>query len=142
MRKLTVVEEAKVLMDRAKDWPVWRWLMEKKRVRHAADTANAALDQLLEDVRASWPEDLRKAYRHPAKARDLDAETRRAVERAKEAAEAAYAARMDAENTFEEAEKRLSTSMAREGARKAMDSWDLYEKAIRKTEALLRRKEK
>jgi len=44
---------------------------------------------------------------------------------------------MDAEATFDEAEKQLSTRLAREGCRKAIESWDLHEKAIRKAEALI-----
>jgi hypothetical protein len=34
----------------------------------------------------------------------------------------------------------LNTDMAREGAQKALDSWDLREKAIRKAEVLGRKK--
>jgi hypothetical protein len=50
----------------------------------------------------------------------------------------AYQARMDAETTFDLAEKQLSTSLAREGCRKAIHSWELHEKAIRKAETLIR----
>jgi hypothetical protein len=46
---------------------------------------------------------------------------------------------LDAEATFDEAERRMSARMAREGAQKAADSWELHEKAIRKAEALARR---
>ena len=53
----------------------------------------------------------------------------------KEADDEAYQAHLDAEETFDRAEKRLSTSLAREGARKAILSWELYEKAIVKAEA-------
>jgi hypothetical protein len=42
---------------------------------------------------------------------------------------------MDAEHTFDEAERLLSTSLAREGCQKAIRSWDLHEKAIRRAEA-------
>ena len=48
-------------------------------------------------------------------------------------------ARLDAEDTFDEAERRLSAGMAREGARKAIESWELREKSIRKAEAVSRR---
>jgi hypothetical protein len=44
---------------------------------------------------------------------------------------------MDAEETFDEAERQLSTSLAREGCRKAIQSWELHEKAIRRAEALV-----
>ena len=38
------------------------------------------------------------------------------------------------EDTFAEGEKKLSAAMAREGARKALATYDLHEKAIRKSE--------
>ena len=53
----------------------------------------------------------------------------------KEADERAYRAHMDAEATFDEAERKLSTRLAREGCQKAIQSWELHEKAIRKVEA-------
>jgi len=55
----------------------------------------------------------------------------------KRADEEASRGRMDARSTFDEAERQLSTSMAREGCRKAMYSWDLHEKAIRTAERLI-----
>jgi len=160
MEKLIAVEEATTLMNEARDWGVWRWLIEKKRVRTAADKAVDALSDLEKKVKASWNDDLKKAYReleaHAAldsnpkskrqyekareEARGVDAEIKLAVQRVKEADDEAYRARMDAEQTFDEAERVLSTSMAREGTVKAIDSWELREKAIRKAEALARRK--
>jgi hypothetical protein len=47
---------------------------------------------------------------------------------------------MDAEDAFDLAEKQLSTRLAREGCQKAIHSWDLHEKAIRKAEAVIRSK--
>jgi hypothetical protein len=44
-------------------------------------------------------------------------------------------AHLDAENTFDEAERQLSTRLAREGCAKAIASWELHEAAIRKAEA-------
>jgi hypothetical protein len=41
-------------------------------------------------------------------------------------------ARMDAEESFDNPERQLRTSLAREGCREAIHSWDLHEKAIRK----------
>ena len=58
--------------------------------------------------------------------------------RVKEADDEAETARLDAEDTFDVAEKKLSASLAREGARKAIESWDLREAAIRKAEAAKR----
>ena len=160
MQKLIPVEEAKVLMNEAKDWGVWRWLREKKRVREAADKAVDALGDLEKKVKASWSDDLKKAYREleaqaafesnprakrqyekaREEARNVDSEIKLAVRRVKEADDQASNARMDAEQTFDEAERRMSASMARQGAEKAIDSWELREKAIRKAEMLNRRK--
>jgi hypothetical protein len=159
MQKLIPVEEAKVLMNVAKDWGVWRWLMEKKRVRAAADRAVEALGNLEKKVKAHWGDDLKKAYREleaqaslernprakaqyqkaKEEAKNVDPQIKVAVRRVKEADDEAENARLDAEATFDEAERRMSASMAREGAQKAVDSWELREKAIRKAEALARR---
>ena len=144
MRKLAAVEEAKGLMNEASDWPVWRWLLEKRRVRLAADEANAALGALERKVKAAWGDELKQAYRAlPAKAESNgsgtpDAAIRQAVERVKRADVTAENARLDAEVTFDEAERRLSTSLAREGTQKAIASWKLREKAIREAEGLAR----
>jgi hypothetical protein len=72
-------------------------------------------------------------------AKSVDPEIKRAVQCVKEADDEACRARMDAERTFDEAERLLRASMAREGAQKAIDSWERREKAIRQGEALARR---
>lgn len=160
MQKLVEVEDARALMDEARDWSLWRWLFDKGKVRNTADRAVAAFDGLEKKVKASWSEDQKKAYKElealaalngdtkgkrqyqkaKEEAKSVDSEIKRAVERVKEADDAAYDARMDAEDTFDLAERQLNTDMAREGAQKAIDSWDLREKAIRKAEALARKK--
>jgi len=134
MRKLTEVEEAKALMNEATEWSVMRWLREKKRVRKAADRADDALDQLVRETKLLWPEELRAAYDATAQA---DAKIANAVKAVKRADEEAARARRDARTTFDEAERQLSTSMAREGCRKAIYSWELHEKAIRTAERLI-----
>lgn len=160
MQKLAEVEEAKALMNEAKDWGVWKWLWEKGRVRATADRAVDALEEAEERVKASWNAEQKKAYREletlaslngngkgkrqyekaKEEAKNIDPETKHEVERVKEADDIAYEARMDAEDIFDEAERKLDTGMARQGAQKAIDSWELREKAIRKAEALARRK--
>jgi flagellar biosynthesis chaperone FliJ len=150
MRKLEEVKEAKALMTEAMAWSVMKWLREKKRVRKAADKANAALDDLDREVKAGWSSELTSAYKElsdvetakterrsqaaPKRSEEISAEVQLFVRRVKEADDQAYQARMDAERTFDEAERSLSTSMAREGCRKAIHSWDLHEKAIRRAE--------
>jgi hypothetical protein len=145
MQKLTAGEDAKARMTEAREWGVWRWLMEKGRVRVAADRATDALAQQEKKVKAQWPAVLKTAYRaleRPVagngKARELDPLMLEAVQKVRKADEAAEAARLEAEATFDEAERRLSASMAREGTQKAIASWELREKAIRKAEALAR----
>jgi hypothetical protein len=149
MQKLPEVEAAKALMIEAVSWSVMKWLREKKRVRKAADQANAALDALNRRIKDRWPENVRVAYASvlsghskdaiiPGKllAPVADAQLNLSAKRIKEADDAAYRARMDAEATFDEAEKQLSTRLAREGCRKAIQSWELHEKAIQRAEAL------
>jgi len=151
MRKLSEVEEAKKLMADAMDWSVLKWLWEKRTVRETADKANAALDMLEQKVKASWRDELKAAYkelqmqtRAAKKGRDktdsqqrraIDPKNRRFLNKVKQADDKAYRAHMDAENTFDEAERLLSTSLAREGCQKAIESWNFHEKAIRLAEA-------
>ena len=140
MRKLPEVEEAKALMAEALEWSVMKWLKEKKRVRKTADRANDALDQLSKEMKLLWPDELRAAYgalAQNASREKPDAEIPNAVKQVKHADDEAFRAHIDAESTFEEAERQLSTSMAREGCRKAIYSWDLHEKAIRIAERLI-----
>jgi len=156
MHKLIPVEEATALMNEAKDWSVWHWLLEKRRVRAAADRAVDALSDAEKKVKASWSDDLKKAYREleaqqahrshrkatqraekpKEEARKLDPQTEQALLKVKEADEEAENARLDAEDTFAVAERQMSASKAREGAAKAIHSWELRMKAIRKAEAL------
>ena len=143
MRKLTEVEEAKALMTEAISWSVMKWMKEKKRVRSVADQANAALDELDRSVKASWNHEKKTAYDELAQAgagfgnkesAAISPDIRQFARQVKEADDEARRARMDAENTFDQAERMLSTSMAREGCQKAIRSWDLHEKAIRQAE--------
>src|SRR5262249_37935126 len=147
---------AKTLFEEAKDWGVWRWLTEKRRARETADAAWEALDEYEKQVRSAWSEDLKKADRELAAAATFNGSSRskrsheKAVEEAKDAErgiklamkklrtadEEAYKARMDAEAQFDEADRRMSTSMARDGAQMAIDAWLQREKFIRKLEAL------
>jgi len=159
MHSVKSVEEAKSLLNEAKDWGVWRWLTEKKRVRAAADLAWADLEEVEKGIKTSWGDDLRKAYRELQAASNLDGNRKsklfyeRAVEEAKEvdpelkafaarlkeADDEAFQARMTAEDTFDEAERRLSTSMARRGSEQAIAAYELREKFIRRAEAARRK---
>jgi len=121
MHKLAAVEEAKALFEEAKDWGVWRWLTEKRRARQTADAAWEALEEYEKQVRASW---------------NGDQAIKQAAKKLKAADEEAYKARMDAEAKFDEADRRMSTALAREGSQMAIDAWVMREKFIRKLEAL------
>ena len=152
MRKLTEVEEAKALMTEAVEWSVMKWLREKKRVRKAADKANDALDALEQEIKRSWNTELTAAYdglvnaaagRQPRSTKDPDSippEIRLAARQIKQADDQAYRAHMDAEDTFDEAERQLSTRLAREGCSKAIASWELHQAAIRKAEAAVQKR--
>ncbi len=151
MRKLAEVEEAKDLMHEAIDWSVLKWMFEKPRVRETADRANDALDHLERNIKARWSEQIKAASRElSAKAAGTARRNEKCkklppadpqiilfVEGVKEADDAAHRARTDAEKTFDEAERKLSTSLAREGCQKAIQSWTLHEKAIRKAESVM-----
>ena len=123
MHRLPAVEEAKALFEEAKDWGVWSWLTEKRKLRHTADAAWAALEDCEARVRASLGDGARM---------------KAAVEELRPADRTARKARVDAEAQFDEADRRMSTEMAREGAQMAIDAWMLREKFIRKLEALRR----
>ncbi len=152
MKKLVEVEEAKALMTEALDWSVMKWIAEKKRVRKTADKANSLVWAMQKTIKESWPADLRAVYeelstqdgsaqgaggRQTVKggASTIDPEIERLARAVKKLDDEAWAAHIDAEETFDLADKRLSTSKAREGCRKAILSWELYEKAIAKAGA-------
>jgi hypothetical protein len=144
MQTLKEVAAVKALMREASNWSVMRWLAEKKRVRKAADRANDLLDELDRSIKATWSDELKAAYAELApiagkkvasSSGNVSPEILLLAKRLRQADNEAYSARMDAEDTFDLAEKRLSTSMAREGAQKAILSWDLKEKAIAMTKS-------
>lgn len=151
MQKLIAVEEARRVLTEGKEWSIWRWLLEKRRVRTSADAGTAALDDLEKKVKSGWSPELKRAYRellaaaavngnsrtgHPKQAASgVDAPLKAAVQKVKEADDIAFKVRMDAEALFDEAERRLSGSLAREAAERALEAYDLREKAIRRAEA-------
>ena len=144
MHKLAPVEDAKTLFHQAKDWSVWRWLMEKKTVRRTADAAWEALEACEEKVRAGWSADWQAVYRDlsengKTRSRRLDAQVKEALAMLHETDLEARQARDAAEDQFDEADRRMSTRMAREGAQMAIDAWEMREKIIRKMEALARK---
>ena len=121
MQKLTAVEEAKRLFEEAKQWGMWSWLTEKRHARRTADAAWEALEAYEEKVKARWGAEVKRAY---AEDKELHAAARKA-----------HKARMDAEAQFDEADRRMSTEMACEGAQMAIDAWVMREKLIRRLEA-------
>jgi len=68
-----------------------------------------------------------------------DKQTKLAAKKLQAAEEEAYALRMQAEETFDEADRRMSTRMACDGARQAIEAWEQREKYIRKMETLGRK---
>jgi hypothetical protein len=146
MQKVLPVEEAKSLMREAIDWSLWGWLTEKRRLRTTADRAWEALDDVEKKVKAGWSEDLQLAYRElQAKGRknghtrDVPQEVKSALQKLKEAEDEAHALRMQAEETFDQADRRMSIPMACQGAKEAIEAWEMRERVIRKAEALGRK---
>jgi hypothetical protein len=152
MRKLEAVEEARAIMTQGKEWGVFKWLMEKRKVRGIADRATAALNEAEDKVKATWSDDLKRAYnllatqngdagkgKKAAKGeKAFDPETLAIAQKVLEADEETERQRLEAEDTFAEGERRMSTDMARQGAGQALATYDLHEKAIRKAEAAAR----
>lgn len=120
MQKLPAVEEAKELFEDAKEWGMWRWLTEKRRARRTADAAWEALEACEKKVKAAWPPEVRAAYKEDKAMHAADRK--------------AHQAHMDAEAQFDEADRRLSTEMARVGSQMAIDAWTMRESFIRKLE--------
>jgi len=145
VHKLSEVDEAKSLMREAMEWSVFKWLFEKNKVRETADRANAALDRANRTVKMQWTNQVKAAYKEAAKPgsrRDghasppTDSDVALLLRKMKEADSAAHRARREAEDTFNQAERQMSTDLAREGCRKAIRQWELDEKAIRCAEAV------
>lgn len=149
MTKLAEVKEAKELMKEAMEWSSFKWLWEKQRVRQTADTANAALDRLERSTKMKWSDECKAMYKMlsgkkvkeeaeaaAAGGHGDGGELKRLVEKVFEADHARKHAKQAAEDAFDEAERRMSTDLAREGCKKAIHSWELHEKAIRYAAAI------
>ena len=134
MEKLTEVEGARELMTEAIDWSVMKWLSEKRRVRKNADKANEILNLAESRTQAKWSPTFRSVYE---KSGDASPEIKQLANRIRREHDAANKLRMEAEKTFDTAEKRLSTAMAREGCRQAIEGWDHHLEAIRLAESAL-----
>lgn len=155
MKKLEAVEEARFIMTQGMEWGVFKWLMEKPKVRKIADRATEALNDAEDKVKITWSDDLKLAYNYLATLEDdhsgkgsqgkaipkgIDPDALAVAKGVYEADEETETMRLDAEDTFADGEKKLSVAMARDGARKALATYDLHEKAIRKAEAAVRSK--
>lgn len=127
---------------------MFRWLAEKRRVRQIADLATAALDEATEKAMAHWSDELKQAYeellekdkkggraKKSAKGNSVSPEMKALAADVKAALDEKEEVRLDAEAIFDDAERRMSTQGARNGAARALDTYDLHEKAIRKVEA-------
>ncbi|MGE5109644.1 MAG: hypothetical protein ACM3JB_02220 [Acidobacteriaceae bacterium] len=132
MKKLTEVEQARALMTEAIEWSVMKWLSQKKRVRRAADRANEVLNASEAEIQKKWSPQFRSIYEESVAA---SPEMKRLASRIRREHDAANRFRMEAEKTFDGAEARLSTAMAREGCRQAIEGWDHHLEAIRLAES-------
>ncbi len=137
MAKIIEVEQARALMTEAIDWSVMKWLAEKKRVRRAADKANDTLNAVEQDIHSRWSLTFRSVYE---KSGDASSDLKRLARKIREEHDLAVKFHLQAEDTFDVAEKRLSTAMAREGCRQAIEGWDHHVQAIRLAESVLESK--
>jgi hypothetical protein len=154
MERLPEVEAARALFTEGNDWPVLRWLAEKRRARAVADKATAALDAFESQVKAQWSQELKNAYAELTAPADDDdpfamaereflkqygkaipESVRALAKRVKQADDEARRARMAAEETFAQAERRLSVALSKRGAEEAIQSYDLRYQAIEEAEA-------
>lgn len=152
MKTLDSVEEAKAVLTGAMGWSILHWLAEKRRVRAIADRGTAALDAEERRIKSTWPEHLTVAYAALSpppdddpyaaaeaefarqQAQDIPDAVRAVVTRVKEADDAATRARLDAEETFDAAERKMSASMARRGAELAIEAYELRYQALAEAE--------
>ena len=153
MDRLKAVEDAKALLEQGKEWSIVKWLTEKRHVRRVADEGTAALDRAERDVKSTWTEDLRNAYAAltapsldddpfaaaewefaQQQAQNLPPEIVEVARRVKAADDIATQARLTAEKTFDEAERRLSARLARLGAEQAIEAYEIRYKAIETAE--------
>jgi hypothetical protein len=152
MNKLEAVEEAKRVLAGAMDWSILRWLAEKRRIREIADRGTASLDAEERRIKAQWPQELTDAYSAlcpPSEddpyaaaefefvrqqAQTIPNEIREAAARVRQADEVATRARLDAEQTFDDAERRMSSSLARKGAELAIAAYDVRYQALAEAE--------
>ena len=102
--------------------PMLRWINSAKQFKRAGPRAQERLTRRSSRSRLA----------------NAKGDAKLIAKKVKEADDEAYRARQDAENTFDEAERQMSTSLAREGCRKAIHGWELHEKAIQKAEAVIR----
>lgn len=148
MRKLPEVQDAKDVMNEALDWSTFKWLWEKTRVRQTADRANAVLEHQERAIKGKWSDECKAVYKNLSGKKAVPPKTEQEptppsdnhmailVEKVLEADQAAERARVSAEDIFDQAEKQMSTDLARQGCKKAVHSWELREKAIRRAEAV------
>ena len=134
MTKLTEVDHAKALMTEAIDWSVVKWLAEKKRVRRTADKANEILNAVEQEIHGRWSPKFKGIF---DKSGTATPDLKHLATKIREEHDAANRLRLQAEDTFDVAEKRLSTAMARDGCRQAIEGWNHHVEAIRLAESAL-----
>ena len=66
MKKLEAVENARAIMTEGIEWGVFKWLAQKPKVRNIADLATEALNNAEDSVKATWNDDLKRAFNYLA----------------------------------------------------------------------------
>lgn len=127
MKTLPVVLEAKALLDEAQGWWAWTWASgeNKKRVRSAIENATHALEREVAKAKNSWEHPLGMPAAKRLKVAEDDLNTATAL----------------AKRIFDEAEKELNASKAREGARQAKQAIEKHEAVLKMAAAGSSRRE-
>ena len=66
MKKLEAVEEARAIMTPGMEWGVFKWLHGKTQSAQIADRATEALNEAEDRVKATWSDELKRAYNYLA----------------------------------------------------------------------------
>jgi hypothetical protein len=122
---LHAVIEAKRLLDETQQWWPWSWAsdLNKIKLRSAIETATRALELEVEKAKNSWSREMQRAYREltipesrRVSTRNINPEVKRTARKLKDAEDELNQATLQAQKTFDEAERELNPSKAREGA--------------------------
>lgn len=136
---LRAVVEAKRLLEETQQWWPWTWAsdLNKIKLRSAIETATNALEREVQKAKHSWSREMQTAYRElrvapsqRALASIIDPIIKRAARKLKTAEDELNQATLKAHNIFDEAEKELNPSKARDGALQTAKAIEQHETVL------------